>query len=320
MARRESRMSGSRARIGLAALLTALALPALAQAASRPTVDTGRAKQVTFGSATLTGSVNPNGADASYYFQYGVTRAYGGQTAIADAGSGTHFVAVSLPVAGLQPITVYHYRIVAVNGAGASIGGDRTFLTTKVPLSLQILAAPNPVLYSGAVTVQGTLSGTGNAGRVVVLQASAFPFTAGFQNFANPQLTTATGSFSFPILGMTLVTQFRVVTTTKPVVVSPVAVENVAVRVSSHVGRAHRRHFARIFGVVTPAEDGAQVGILRITHGRGVLVGGTVLRHRDATSSKFSRVVPVGRGVYRVLVRVTNGAQVSNYGVPLVIG
>jgi hypothetical protein len=51
-----------------------------------------------------------------------------------------------------------------------------------------------------------------------------------------------------------------------------------------------------------------------------VLAGGTVLRHLNATSSKFSRVVPVSRGVYRVLVRVTNGAQVSNYGQPLVIG
>jgi hypothetical protein len=62
-----------------------------------------------------------------------------------------------------------------------------------------------------------------------------------------------------------------------------------------------------------------QVGILRIVHGHGVLVGGTLLHHRNATSSKFSRVVPVGAGVYRVLVRVTTGAQISNYGQPLLI-
>ena len=63
-----------------------------------------------------------------------------------------------------------------------------------------------------------------------------------------------------------------------------------------------------------------KVAILRITHGHGVLVGGTVLVHATATSSRFSRAVPVKRGVYRVLVQVTNGAQVSNYSQPLTIG
>jgi hypothetical protein len=297
----------------------ALVLPASAGAASSPSVSTGGAREIGYGSAVLGGSVNPNGKDASYYFQYGVTKAYGGQTAIADAGSGVHAVSVRLPVTGLQPLTVYHYRLVAVNSAGPSIGGDATFLTTKVPLSLQILASPNPVLFGGPITVQGTLSGTGNGNRVVILQANSFPFTAGFQNLGNPLLTNASGGFSFPLLGMTLTTQFRVVTTTNPPVSSPVALESVAVNVSSHVARTSRAHFARIFGTVTPAVDGMQVGILRITHGHGVLVGGTLLRHRNAASSKFSRVVHVTRGVYRVLVRVTNGAQISSYGAPLLI-
>jgi hypothetical protein len=299
--------------------VAAAMLPAEAGAASQPTVSTGGPREVGYASAVLTGSVNPNGKDASYYFQYGVTKAYGGQTAIADAGSGVHGVSVRLAVAGLQPLTVYHYRLVAVNSAGASIGGDSTLLTTKVPLSLQILASPNPVPFGGAVTVQGTLSGTGNGGRVVVLQANAFPFTAGFQNVGNPLVTNASGGFSFPLLGMTLVTQFRVVTTTKAPVASPVVVENVAVNVASHVARTGRAHFARIFGTVTPAENGMQVGILRITHGRGVLVGGTLLHARNASTSKFSRVVHVTPGVYRVLVRVTSGAQVSSYGQPLLI-
>jgi hypothetical protein len=291
-----------------------------AAAASLPSVSTGGAREVSYGSAVLSGSVKPNGADASYYFQYGLTKTYGGQTAIADAGAGVHTVKVSLPVTGLQPLTVYHYRLVAVNSAGASIGADATLLTTKVPLSLQILASPNPVLFGGSIAVQGTLSGTGNGNRAVILQTSSFPFTAGFQNLGNPELTNASGGFSFPVLGMTLVTQFRVVTTTNPPVVSPVAVDGVAVRVGSHVARTSRAHFARIFGTVTPAENGMQIAILRITHGHGVLVGGALLHPRNAGSSKFSRVVPVRRGVYRVLVRVTSGAQISNYGEPLLIG
>jgi hypothetical protein len=302
----------------LALAASAFACP-VAGAASLPTVSTGGAREVGYGSAVLTGSVRPNGSDASYYFQYGVTKAYGGQTAIADAGAGVHTVNVRLPVTGLQPLTVYHYRLVAVNSAGPSIGRDATLLTTKVPLSLQILASPNPVVFGGSIAVQGTLSGTGNGNRIVILQASAFPFTAGFQNLGNPELTTASGGFSFPVLGMSLVTQFRVVTATSPPVLSPVAVAGVAVRVNSHVARSGRRHFARIFGTVTPAENGMQIGILRITHGHGVLVGGTLLHPRDAVSSKFSRVVPVRAGLYRVLVRVTSGAQISNYGGPLLI-
>jgi hypothetical protein len=313
------------ARLTAVTILTGLtALGPLASGApaavALPTVSTGAARQVSYGSATLEGSVNPRGSDSSYYFQYGPTKAYGGQTAIADAGAGPHAVNVSLSVAGLQPLTVYHYRLVAVNGRGAANGADRTLMTTKVPLTLAILSSPNPVLFGATLTVQGTLSGTENGNRAVVLQTNEFPFAAGFQNVPNPELTTATGSFSFTIAALTQTTQYRVVTSTNPPVLSPVVVEAVAVRVDGHVGHSRRSGFARIFGTVTPAEDGMQVGILRIQHGRGVLVGGTTLRHHTASSSTFSRVVPVKAGIYRVLVRVINGAQVSNYSQPLLIG
>jgi len=313
-----------RPRLARAAVLlafAALAAPSTGAAAVvKPGVSTGKARSVSYSSAVLTGTVTPNGSNTSYYFQYGLTRAYGSQSAIADAGSGTHPVNVQIAIGGLQPITIYHYRLVAVNAAGASIGADHALLTTKVPLSIQILASPNPVLFGGTVTVQGTLSGTNNGGRTVILQVNTFPFTAGFQNLGNPELTSASGSFAFPVLGMSVVSQFRVVTTTKPAVISPVALENVAVRVLSHVKHVGR-HRARFSGTVTPAENGAQVGILRITHGHGSLVrhGGAVLRPRNASSSRFSRTVSVRRGVYRVIV-VVGGAQVSNYGQPLVIG
>lgn len=303
---------------GALAVTATLSVPASAAAAT-PTVFTGSAHSVGYGSATLTGSVNPRAENASYYFQYGPTRAYGGQSAIAYAGAGDKAVGVAVAVGGLQPLTVYHYRLVAVNASGVAFGGDRTFKTTKVPLSLAILASPNPVLFGGAAVVQGTLSGTGNASRAVVLQANAFPFTGGFQNVGNPELTTATGSFAFPLLGLTTVTQLRVATTTNPPVVSPVAVESVAVRVASHVARTRRRGFARIYGTVTPAADGMQVGLMRVVGGRNVLVAGALLRHRDASSSRYSRVIRVHRGLYRVFVKITSGAQVSNYGQPLAI-
>ena len=75
-------------------------------------------------------------------------------------------------------------------------------MTAKVPLSLRSSPRPTRSLFGGTVTVQGTLSGTGNADRAVVLQANPFPYTAGFQNVGNPELTTANGGFSFPVLGL----------------------------------------------------------------------------------------------------------------------
>jgi hypothetical protein len=305
--------------LATAALALGAIAPAGAAAASAPAVTTGSAQSVSFGSAILTGSVNPRGQDTTYFFQYGTTKAYGLQTALADAGAGITTVHVRLAVTGLVPLTKYHFRLIAVNATGAVTGGDNSFTTKKVPLSLAILVAPNPVEFGGTAFVEGALSGTGNGGATVSLQANPFPYLGGFVNVGNPEVTMANGSFSFPVLNMNTVTQFRVVTVGGHRVVSATAVEFVAVRVTSHVGRARRPHFARIFGTVTPAEDGAQVGILRIVHGRGVLVGGATLHHRDATSSSFSRVVRVHAGAYRVLVRVTSGAQVSNYGRTLLI-
>lgn len=308
-------------RLGTLTAILALGLSAAATAATptAPGVSTGAAKQVSYSSAVLTGAVNPKASNTSYYFQYGITKGYGGQSAIADAGAGSSSVKVAVPLAGLQPITLYHYRLVAVNASGPTLGSDHTFVTTKVPLSLAILASPNPVVFGGPVVIQGTLSGTDNGGRQVVLQADQFPFTAGFLNVGNPELTTATGGFTFTLLDATLTSQFRVVTTTNPAVVSPVVAEGVNVRVSSHVRKGHRHGFLVFYGTVTPAENGAQIAILRITHGHGVLAAGTTLRANNATSSKFSREVRAVRGVYRIGARIVGAGQGSAYGQPIVI-
>jgi hypothetical protein len=291
-----------------------------APAQAPPGVYTGAATGVGYGAATLTGSIDPRGSATSYYFQYGPTRAFGAQTAVASAGAGTSVIKVAVPVSGLAPVTAYHYRLIAVNTGGASTGADRVFVTAKVPLSLAILAAPNPTLYGSPVAIQGTLSGTGDDGVPVVLQANPFPYTQGFADVGNPELTTATGGFSFPVLGLVQATQFRVVTSTKVPVVSPVATEGVAVRVEAHIGRARRRHHARIYGTVTPAVNGMEVAIIRVAGGHEAQVARTFLRPGTATSSRFSRVVRVRRhSLYRVLVRVTNGAQTSNYSEPLFI-
>jgi hypothetical protein len=307
----------------IAAVVAGLALlvaPVAALGVGLPGVATGAATSVSYATATLTGWVDPNGTATTYYFQYGPTRAYGAQTAVAAAGAGTHTVKVAVAVSGLQPLTAYHFRLIAVGAAGARTGADRDFTTAKVPLSLAILASPNPVVYGGVTTIQGTLSGTGNGEVPVELQANPFPYTQGFATVGNAELTTAAGGFSFPVVGLTQATQFRVATITRVPVISPVAIEGVAVRVEAHVGHARRRHRLRIYGTVTPAVNGMEVAIMRIVGGHEAQVASTFLRPDTPTASRFSRVIRFKRhALYRVLVRVTNGALASNSSVPLFI-
>jgi DNA-binding beta-propeller fold protein YncE len=51
-------------------------------------------------------------------------------------------VAVSKAVTGLQPETLYHYRIAATNAEGTSYGKDQTFLTTPVYSHLSTIGSP----------------------------------------------------------------------------------------------------------------------------------------------------------------------------------
>lgn len=307
--------------VGVVALTLSSAFVAVASAAATrpPSAVTGGASAVGFGSATLNGVVDPRGADTSYYFQYGPTRAYGLQTGIVDAGGGVRGVRVAIALGGLQPLTQYHYRLVAVNSGGFGYGGDNSFHTTKVPLSLALLASPDPVLYGGAVTVQGTLAGTDNAGREVVLQANSFPF-AGFVQIGNPELTNAAGGFSFPVLGMTLGTYFRVVTATNPPVVSPQAPESVDAVVSATAGRVGPRGRALFHGTVSPAMDGLEIAVMHSTHGRQVFVAGTKLRRHTSRSSRFTLLAKAKRGgIYRILVHIPGGPISSTYSPPILV-
>jgi hypothetical protein len=86
-----------------------------------PSAATDAASGMTETQATITGTVNPNGlALAKYYFQFGPTTAYGGTTAEGSIGPGLNPVGESAILSGLQPGTLYHYRIVATSTAGTT--------------------------------------------------------------------------------------------------------------------------------------------------------------------------------------------------------
>lgn len=301
---------------GLAAVLAATAMSAsTAAAATRPGVSTGGAARVTQTSATLTGKVNPKGSPTTYVFQYGTSKRYGAQTGPTSAGAGTAAVAAAAPLTGLAPATRYHFRLVAANAAGTTLGGDRTFTTPKQPLGFAVTATPNPVPFGGPTTIVGQLTGTGSAGRSVQLQQKAFPYTAGFANAGNPQLTDAQGRFSFPILALTTNTQFRVVSTGAGAVASPVVLVGsaVVVRLAVSARRIRSGRLVRFAGSVAPREDGALYALQKRRGAAWVTVAGSSLRPYTAARSRFAKRIRVRRsGVYRVYVGVADGAHVSS--------
>jgi hypothetical protein len=315
---------GLRARLVAVLALASCAaiLPAaVAQAAtSAPAAISSTASGATYSSITLHGYVDAHGLETNYVFQYGTTAGYGGQTPLAPAGNGTITLKFSQTVTGLQPGLTYHYRIVAVNSDGTTNGKDRTFKTASVPLSVQIAGSPNPVEFGNSFLVEGNLSGTGAASHAVELQANPFPYTGGFKDVGNPELTSATGGFSFPYLGLIENAQLRVVTVGKPEVASPVITEGVAVRVSFHVRPARRRGYVYLYGSVTPAEVGALVGFQLLQPGKSVNEGGTVVKAGTPSVSSFGRTVRLRHaGLYRALVVITDGAHVYNYSEPILI-
>ena len=109
--------------------------------------------------ATLAGTVNPQGQLTSYAFQYGTTTAYGQQSALTSAGSGTADAPVTADLAGLTAGTTYHYRVIATNATGTTVGADRTLRTTGT--------APPPPTAPSATTGGATVNGaSADAGRL----------------------------------------------------------------------------------------------------------------------------------------------------------
>jgi multidrug efflux pump subunit AcrA (membrane-fusion protein) len=100
-------------------------------AAAVPTVTTGSASGVETSLASLDGTLNPNGSDTSYWFEYGTTATYGSRTPDVDAGSGTSDVSATALVNGLKPDTQYLFRLVARNSFGTSEGIGQLVTTAQ---------------------------------------------------------------------------------------------------------------------------------------------------------------------------------------------
>lgn len=92
-----------------------------------PIITTLAATNILSHSATLQGFVNPAGAGATAWFEYGTTTGYGNTTTPTFIGALPQNFNAN--ITGLASGTLYHFRIDATNIAGASLGLDNTFST-----------------------------------------------------------------------------------------------------------------------------------------------------------------------------------------------
>ncbi len=120
-----------------------------------PAVTTGPASAIGTNGATISGTVTANtglaGGGATVHFNYGLTTAYGSQTALQQI-TGVTPVLVSAALTGLTPSTVYHYRAVAGSKDGATVGADQTFSTSA------------PATGGGGGGAGTSTTGTGSSG------------------------------------------------------------------------------------------------------------------------------------------------------------
>lgn len=124
--------------------------------ATVPDVTTGGVSMLHRTSAVVSGLVNPDGVEnkTTYYVQYGTGVEYGQQTVEAEALEGSSKAQeVSVQLGGLERETTYHYRLVAVDKNGTSVGEDHTLTTVSavdvsVPCSATEVHATTATLAS----------------------------------------------------------------------------------------------------------------------------------------------------------------------------
>jgi formylglycine-generating enzyme len=126
-----------------------------------PVAYTDAAVGITSDSATLTGTINPNGLPTAAYFEWGTNIVYDQSTSLELVGGGTNLVNYQTILTGLTPGTTYHYRILAVNNNGTVSGGDQMFLATPpvVTTDNMVLIPAGPFLMGDALN-EGSVTET----------------------------------------------------------------------------------------------------------------------------------------------------------------
>jgi hypothetical protein len=112
-------------------------------------------------SVDLRGTVNPEGYDVTYYFEYGTTKFYGTKVSAKSIEFGAASESVEETLEGLEGGETYHFRVVAENDAGTTYGEDETFTTPRQPAiaAYSFNEAEGTVAHDDAGNHDGALEG-----------------------------------------------------------------------------------------------------------------------------------------------------------------
>lgn len=96
---------------------------------ARPLAHTGGASRITATGVLLQGRLNALGRATKFFFEYGKDTSYGKKTREVDGGHMITPRSAFATLADLKPGNTYHFRLVAVNDKGTTLGADSTFTT-----------------------------------------------------------------------------------------------------------------------------------------------------------------------------------------------
>jgi len=112
--------------------------------------------------AVLHATINPEGTDTTYRFEYGETAAYGTSVPAVepDIGSGFEGQPATVPLSGLSPRTLYHFRVVATNSSKETTFGPDQTVTTLPPALIESESVLN--VASTSATLEATVNPLGS--------------------------------------------------------------------------------------------------------------------------------------------------------------
>ena len=122
----------------------------------KPTVTTLATTNISVTNAVLPGTVNPNGSESIYFFEYGTNTSFGAATAAQSAGAGTNTVSVSATLSNLAAGQTYYYRTAASNAFGISYGSAQSFSAGLPPPSATTL--PPASLTTSSAQLRGSIN------------------------------------------------------------------------------------------------------------------------------------------------------------------
>ena len=97
-----------------------------------PLVATNGPVSISSNSSVVNGSINPNGANTSFWFEFGLTQYLGQKTNVQSANNGNSLQLVTGNLSGLEAGRTYYYKVFAQNNYGASAGDIKSLTTAAI--------------------------------------------------------------------------------------------------------------------------------------------------------------------------------------------